>query len=227
MRHLTILLSLLAVMTVSNLSQAQATTANYHALVIGNNDYQHLEPLKTAVNDAIAVAHTLKTRYGFKVRLRLNATRDQILSEVNALRAELGETDRLLIYYAGHGEPDRESDTGYWLPVDAEPQNDTRWVANDSLTRHFRAMSVHHVLVVADSCYSGSLVRGSEVVPKTDYGHKEWLDRVSNARARTALVSGSLEPVLDGGGGEHSVFAKAFLRVLRKNENILTGQALA
>ncbi len=187
----------------------------------------HLKPLETAVNDAIAVAHTLKTKYSFKVRLRLNATRDQILSDVNALRAELTENDRLLIYYAGHGELDRENDTGYWLPVDAKPEDDTRWIANDSLTRHFRAMSARHILVVADSCFSGTLVRNTEVTPKTGYGKKEWLERVSQVRARMALVSGSLEPVLDGGGGDHSVFAKAFLEELRDNTGILTGQALA
>ena len=38
------------------------------------------------------------------------------------------------------------------------------------------------------------------------------------------MTSGGLEPVLDGGGGGHSVFANAFLQVLRENPVVLLGQ---
>jgi uncharacterized caspase-like protein len=44
------------------------------ALVIGNGAYQHAEPLKNPVNDARAMAATLKSA-GFEVILRENATR--------------------------------------------------------------------------------------------------------------------------------------------------------
>ena len=47
-----------------------------------------------------------------------------------------------------------------------------------------------------------------------------------NRRSRTALVSGGLEPVLDSGGAGHSVFAKAFLDILRENDGVIEGQAL-
>ena len=46
----------------------------YHALVIGNNNYQHLNKLKTAANDAEAVANVLRHDYGFDVTLQVNAT---------------------------------------------------------------------------------------------------------------------------------------------------------
>jgi hypothetical protein len=45
-------------------------------------------------------------------------------------------------------------------------------------------------------------------------------------RSRTALVSGGLEPVMDSGGGGHSVFAKAFLDALENNRAVMEGQAL-
>ncbi len=42
-----------------------------------------------------------------------------------------------MIYYAGHGNLDIDSDEGYWLPVDAEPDNQARVIlkylwANDN-----------------------------------------------------------------------------------------------
>ena len=198
----------------------------YHALVIGNNDYKHLPNLKTAVSDATAMAELLRTKYRFKVTLLLNATRRQVLKQINRLRAELTSKDRLLIYHAGHGELDRETETGYWLPVDAEPEDDTNWIANDRLSRHLRAMSAHHVMVVADSCYSGALVRAANAAPKTGSERDEWLQRMAKKRSRTAVVSGGLEPVADGGAGGHSVFANAFLKALRENGAIPDGQKL-
>ncbi len=50
----------------------------YHALVIGNNDYQHLRNLATAVGDADAVATLLEEKYGFQVTKLINATRRDI-----------------------------------------------------------------------------------------------------------------------------------------------------
>ena len=42
-------------------------------------------------------------------------------------------------------------------------------------------------------------------------------------KTRTALTSGGLEPVVDRGGGGHSVFAKAFLDALRDNTGVMDG----
>ncbi len=50
---------------------------HYYALVIGNNTYQYLKPLQTAVADAKAVAQVLRDKYGFRVTLLLDAKRDQ------------------------------------------------------------------------------------------------------------------------------------------------------
>jgi len=49
---------------------------------------------------------------------------------------------------------------------------------------------------------------------------------MTRKRARTALVSGGLEPVADSGREGHSVFANAFLAALRANPDVMDGQAL-
>ncbi len=46
---------------------------------------------------------------------------------------------------------------------------------------------------------------------------------MNNKRSRTVLVSGGLEPVIDG---KRSIFAKAFLDALRDNTGVLDGQHL-
>lgn len=44
------------------------------------------------------------------------------------------EQDNVLIYYAGHGEIDKRSQTAYWLPVDSETGNSANWISSQSIT---------------------------------------------------------------------------------------------
>ena len=201
----------------------------FHALVIGNNAYQFLPPLKSAINDARAVAEVLSEKYGFKVTLIEDADRYQILSSLNELRKTLTENDNLLIYYAGHGELDRTNMRGHWLPVDAEAESSANWISNVAVTDILNAMNARRVLVVADSCYSGALTRAAMARLESGMDQEArlaWLKAMADKRSRTALTSGGLAPTLDGGGGDHSVFARAFLDVLEQNDGLIEGQRL-
>lgn len=195
---------------------------SYHALVIGVNGYQQLERLDTAVNDAKAVAALLEDEYGFSTRLLLEATHDDVIGALVEYRRELSPTDNLLIYYAGHGWNDERADQAYWLPLDAEPDNPIRWISNDDITRMIRAMEARHVMIVADSCYSGTLLRDAKLRDR-DWGY---VARLIERRSRTALTSGGTEPVWDEGEEGHSVFAGIFLRILRENDGVLDGTTL-
>jgi hypothetical protein len=195
----------------------------YHALVIGNNAYQHLPGLRTAIGDATAVSQLLATKYGFEVTTLTNATREEILLALSRYRRTLDEHDNLLIYYAGHGWLDAEADQGYWLPIDAREDDSVNWVSNSAVTASVRAIQAKHVLVVADSCYSGKLTRGIHIKRKTP----NYLEKIAQRRARVVLTSGGIEPVMDAGGGDnHSVFASAFLEALAENQGVLEGHEL-
>ncbi len=196
----------------------------YFALVIGNNDYLQFPTLETAINDAKHVADVLQSDYGFNTKLIINADRYAILSALNDLRGQLTEADNLLIYYAGHGERDPETLQGYWLPVDAEQENTANWIANSTISDLLNTLKAKHVLVVADSCYSGSMTQSSvaRIDAQLDDEHlKKWLKVMAKTPSRTVLTSGGVSPVLDSGGGEHSVFAKAFIQELKKDINII------
>jgi len=202
---------------------------NYHALVIGNNHYANMTNLSTAANDAKEVARLLETRYGFQTRLLIDADRYTMLSALNDYREKLAENDNLLIYYAGHGELDEVNLRGHWLPVDAEPDSTANWISNIAITDILNVMAARHVLVVADSCYSGSMTRSSIArlqAGLTDEAKVKWYRTMNQARTRAVLTSGGEKPVLDSGGGEHSVFAKAFIDVLEENDGILEGYHL-
>lgn len=196
----------------------------YHALVIGIDQYKKITKLKTAISDAQTVSSVLKGDYGFNVKTLLNPTRAEVISAISEYRKQLTAKDGLLIYYAGHGWLDKEADEGYWLPVDATEDNEANWISTSSnITASLRAMEARHVLVVADSCYSGKLTRGLNIAPKSP----SQISRLQEKKARKVIASGGLEPVADSNGKEkHSVFASAFLKALRENNQAMTSTDL-
>jgi len=144
----------------------------YYALVVGNNKYRYFPHLKTAVSDAKAMSQLLKSKYNYRVKLLIDATRSDILKSIAQYRRVLTKGDNLLIYYAGHGWLDKEADEGYWFPIDAEKDVQTNWISNGFITNSLKAIPAKHVLVVADSCYSGKLARGISIVLRNNNYYK-------------------------------------------------------
>lgn len=211
----------------SNQSQTNSIKfGKYYALVIGNNNYRELPKLKTAVEDARVVSELLKTVYGFEVTTLYNANRNEILSTMNEYRKTLTENDNFLIYYAGHGTLEERNTQGFWLPVDSALDNDVNWIPTDRITGIMNLMSAKQIMVVADACYSGIMTRASLTrleSGKSREAYDKWLKKMAGYKSRVIISSGETKPVLDGGGGKHSVFAKALLDTLRDNRRILLG----
>jgi hypothetical protein len=208
--------------TVANASIPRLDYGDYYALVIGNNDYQDLTNLRSAVNDAKVVSTVLEVDYGFNVKLLENASRKEILRSLKHLRQSVSAKDNVLIYYAGHGYLDKDTDYGYWLPVDSERDDDSNWIPTDRVVSQVKGMKAKHVMVVADSCFSGTITRAIKIEQRTP----EWLSEIVKKKARTALTSGGLEPVLDTGSGNHSAFAYAFISLLEENDGVLDASQL-
>lgn len=201
----------------------------YHALIIANNHYKNLTDLSTPVNDAKAVAKILRDKYGFQVKMLLDATRYDMLTALNDMRRELTDKDNLLIYFAGHGAYDKVNKRGHWLPVDAEPDSTANWVSTVEITDIVNEMSAMHILVVADSCYSGALSRSGNT--DLDPGmspemRARWLRAMAKAKSRHVLTSGGVEPVVDDAGNGHSVFANAFIAALKEGTGTVESSAL-
>ncbi|GEM_PF-3691465 len=208
-------------------SSAAPSNAKYHALIIGSNNYKYLPKLQTAIADAKAVEEILRTQYGFTTKLLIDATREDILNGMNDLRKGLGEKDNLLIYYAGHGEFDKTADKSYWIPVNAERDNPTNWIIADDITSNIKRITSRHILIVSDSCYSGTLTRAVSGDLSKSGERDEFIKKMMEKPSRTLMASGGNEPVADSGGGGHSVFASAFLKALKETEkNVFTAEEL-
>jgi uncharacterized protein len=197
--------------------RAASAAPGRHALVIANQNYRHLRGLGTPIADATAIKALLEARFGFKVTVLKDASRRDLLAAINELRTRVGPDDQVLLYYAGHGEIDSVTQRGYWIPVDGEQRDLANWVSIIDVTDQLAAMTARSVFVIADSCYSGTLTRSA--VPEIDQALSEEarrtaLRQLQKNRSRIAMTSGGLEPVVDGGGGGHSLFARSLIDVL-------------
>ncbi|MBB3047227.1 hypothetical protein FHR99_001463 [Litorivivens lipolytica] len=200
-----------------------------YALIIGINDYEHFKPLNTAVADAIAVSQTLASQYNFETRVLLDkeASRETILGALNEARKSLTPQDNLLIYYAGHGQFIESTDASYWLPYNARKDDNTQWLESKAITDHLKLISARSILVVADSCFSGTITRSADTSLEGADTRARYIQKMKSRPSRVLISSGGKEPVKDGGGGSHSVFANAFLKAMNEtSESIFTANEL-
>src|SRR5882672_1719080 len=93
------------------------------ALVLGNSNYKNAAVLPNPINDAAAVAATLK-RAGFDiVDSRLDLSAADMRRALRDFADQARDSDLAVVYYAGHGiEIDG---TNYLIPTDATLQRDT------------------------------------------------------------------------------------------------------
>ncbi len=205
----------------------------YYALLIGNQDYQRMESLRTPLSDVALAKQILQEKYGFTVAAVEDGDNAAVMQAINDLNDVVTEDDNLLLFYAGHGSRlnNGKTEVGYWLPANAElPPRDTFWVPNEFVTGHLSRLKAKRVLVVVDSCYAGLLSSEPSFLMigenSARYSDPEFIRFKLLKRSRLLLSSGGDQPVLDGGGGNHSVFARAFLDVLQSNTSILASPEL-
>ena len=104
---------------------------NSYALIIGIDKYENVSNLDYAVKDANSIATLLKDNFNFlsiniKILLNDEATFTNVRNSLAKISSSSKKNDRVLIYFAGHGEtmdlPDG-GEMGYLLPIDGKRDN--------------------------------------------------------------------------------------------------------
>ena len=148
---------------------------DYHALIVGISNYERWPKLPNAANDAKEVAKRLNA-LGFKVKLVLDPTYREMRTVLNEMIYQMGneKSRALLFYYAGHGETETladETKMGYIIPKDCPllEQNPMGFGTHAISMRDIESISLRikakHVLMLFDSCFSGSLFALVRAVP--------------------------------------------------------------
>ncbi len=187
------------------------------ALLVGINAYTdpRIPSLRGAASDAKAVAELLSGALGYDtVLLTADNRRADVVRALNRLVLQARPQDSVLIYYAGHGTVAPQTGLGYWQPSDARVDDPSTWLANADIAQLVAQLQARQVMVVSDSCYSGSLAGPDAVrtlgTVRADVPH----DPLAR-KAVVVMASGGNEPVDDVGRGNHSPFTWHLMEQLK------------
>lgn len=196
----------------------------YRALLIANTNYTTLRDLSTPGNDVAEIERVLRSRYGFTdVTVAKDVTGAQLLRTLFEFGASSAPDDNLFVYYAGHGEVQRQGPgepAAFWQGVDAAPDNSATWVPVEKVTNHLFAMKAKRVFLVVDTCYAGfaNAPLGGTTI-----------DTAVEKRARLVFTSTGRAQAIDqiDPNARNSVFATALIAELEKNQQVLSSRILA
>jgi tetratricopeptide (TPR) repeat protein len=219
---------------VESTSQIKALYGKSFAIVIGINHYEKWPGLEFAAADAKAIKDALQKTGFDDITLIMDkeATQRRILSELfHNLPKKVGRNDRVLFYFAGHGQTETLSGggkKGYIIPVDAETGSYTSTAISMEQIRSLSSrIAAKHILYVMDCCYSGlGLNRSAGVWP----GISDYLRKVSAMRVVQIITAGGQgEQVQEKEG--HGLFTSYFLKAIEgqadiDKDNVVTGTEL-
>lgn len=130
-------------------------------LFIGINDYTHVSRLSGCCNDAMAMASVLKTDANgdpnFKNIVLTSAEdylcREKLEDQIRELFS--GDCNVALLYFAGHGSFDTDTDEGMLIPQDYKSAKDGIRLS-DILNWATKATRIKNKVIILDCCQSGS-----------------------------------------------------------------------
>jgi uncharacterized caspase-like protein len=132
------------------------------AILIGADQYSHIQELKYSGNDVRDIARLLRDSLDFEKADILEFTADAELTPQRSmilhhlyefLKRDIKPDELLLFYFSGHGMMDPKSREDYLLPVDATP-NELRdtGISVTGLTNRLIETGCRNIVMFIDAC---------------------------------------------------------------------------
>ena len=228
-------------------ARAQESFANSYAIVVGVDDYASLglARLSNAETDANAVARYFGAQ-GYQVTALVGAqaaTKARVADAVKAIAARIGERDRFVFFFAGHGKTRRTEglDVAYLVVPGGRDRNDAAsLISTGDIADWSRQLDkARHQLFIFDSCYAGLMgqfqTRAAGDVPPPQFDSEVFLVRdLASRRVRQYLSAGGEDQeVLDNGPNRLSWFTYFLLKGMepgvasRRQSGLITFSELA
>ncbi|MCB1693141.1 MAG: caspase family protein [Pseudomonadales bacterium] len=181
-----------------------------YALLIGASDYTAGWPDLASVKPELERVGELLEKKGFAVTTVFDPDGDQMKDAFEKFLDDYGydKSNRLIVYYSGHGYTRDGGNKGYLVPVDApNPLKDERGFlrrayAMTDLIAIARRMEANHVLFLFDSCFSGTIFK-TRALPETP----DLITRLTSKPVREFITAGDAGEEVPA----KSVFTPAFI----------------
>ncbi len=211
------------------------------ALLIGINKYHNETHLNYAVADAERMHRLLTEKLDFPadnvfMLLDEEATLINIKKEMNKLSEVANDSDRVLIYFAGHGitEPlPKGGEEGYLIPIEGDKDDlYTTALPMSEMKRISKRVSAKDMLFLMDACYSGLMGVGNRGL-SLDESADMSLRKIAAGGSRTVITAGRKgEIAQENAEWGHSPFVKNIVSGLEKgmadfnDDNYITAREL-
>ncbi|MDQ3016503.1 MAG: caspase family protein [Bacteroidota bacterium] len=185
--------------------KSYAEGVNIYALIVGASRYEYFKSLMYTDDDAYQIYAFLRSPEGgavpddhIRILIDESAVAENIYKGLDDIIAMAGPEDVVMVYFAGHGLQ------GYYVPVDSDGYKNR--VEYEDIKERLSACQARQKLVIADACYSGSLLAAkTPMFESVDLFYK----RLSASGGGTAflLSSKSEEYSLESQGLKQGIFS--------------------
>jgi formylglycine-generating enzyme required for sulfatase activity/uncharacterized caspase-like protein len=156
------------------------------AIVIGVNDYEYLQPLSYARQDALAVKRFLEEEAKFDRvyylaedapavnGMSMKPTRNNLRRVMRGTfeRPFMGDGDNFWFFFSGHGMRDGERD--FLMPIDGDPDDIAEsGISTAQVSEWLRGCGADNVVMILDACRSGGRKDGKGIGDETREGCRQ------------------------------------------------------
>jgi len=196
---------------------------NSWALVIGIDKYQNVQKLNYAVDDAESIKDILINSFDFpanniSILTNEEATKENILKSFANITKNAKINDRVLVFFAGHGETmdlPGGGEKGYLIPVEGDSKElYLTAIPMDELKEIALMSEAKHMLYLVDACYGGIAAVGSRGLEPEKTPN--YINKITKFQSRQVITAGGRgEKVIEKPEWGHSAFTLNLERGLK------------
>lgn len=187
------------------------------AVIVGVSNYKHLKPLNYTDDDAYRVMAFLQSPQGGAVKddhLRIlvddAATRSKVIKGLHDIVSQVGEKDRLMFYFSGHGFEDA------FAPIDYD--GDAYKLYHQEVVNIINNSLAKEKLCVIDACFSASM-QAEEILKSNSSSEitQKYYNKFVDDKNKTAYIFSSQaeEASIEHRGLRQGVFSHFLLKGLK------------
>lgn len=203
------------------------------ALIVGNENYKYVEPVKFAVDDAVTFARYCKNTLGIPSQNILavqDVTKGELrrtIREIQGIFEDDGQSKSLIVYYAGHGIPDTKNADSMILPVDASASDTESCYSLQTLYNQLGELNANSIVIYMDACFIGSARGGGKLL--ADRAGVDFIRSQVEPRGNMIVLSATSasDTALPYTSMGHGIFTYFLLDKLQQSKGNLTLGELA
>lgn len=215
-----------------NIPVTKKVAANTVALIIANEDYNHVSSVQSALHDGDVFSQYCQLTLGLpkeNIRFYQNATLGGMLRAMADLRnivRSINEEVDVIVYYAGHGMPDEATKDAFLLPVDGDAMISASCYSLNKFYSELSEMGARSVMVFVDACFSGAQRDGNMLMAARGVAIKA---KASEPQGNMFILSAAdgQETALPYAEKNHGLFTYYVLKKLQESKGNVTLQELS